>query len=152
MDFDRLALEARFATTLQPLARRWRAEADRASRDHGLTDATGYALLSLYRLDGEARQGDLAQAIDIQGASLVRLLDLLEHDGLVLRRTDRLDRRVNHVILSERGRATVVQLETTLAAIRATMFEGIDDATLAATADVIQQLARRVTEMRARRA
>lgn len=151
MEFDRLALEAQFAVSLQPLARRWRAEADRASRDHGLTDATGYALLSLYRLGGEARQSDLAAAIDIQGASLVRLLDLLENDGLVLRRGDAVDRRVNHVILSERGRATVVELETTLAAIRRTMFEGIDDATLAATADVIRQLARRVTEMRARR-
>ena len=52
---------------------------------YGLTDATWRPLFHLGRLGDGIRQTELAEALGIQGPSLVRLLDNLERDGLISR-------------------------------------------------------------------
>lgn len=145
---SRLAAEAEFARRLLPLARRWRAVADRAVANLGLSDATGWVLLHVGRLGDGVRQTELAAALDIQSASLVRLIDQLERTGLVERRIDGHDRRVNRVFLTATGETTVVQIEQALRAIRAELFEGIADADLATANAMLALLDERVTARR----
>ena len=147
MDLRPLA-EAEFARRLLPLARRWRAVADRAVAGFGLSDATGWVLLHVGRLGDGVRQTELAGALDIQSASLVRLIDQLERTGLVERRIDSDDRRVNRVFLTSAGETTVVQIEQALRAIRQELFEGIADTDLATANTMLALLDQRVTARR----
>lgn len=151
MDFDRFETEAEFARVLLPLARRWRAEADHAVAGFGLSDATGWVLLHVLRLGDRVRQGDLAAVLDIQGGSLVRLIDQLEKAGLVERRVDAQDRRANHVLLTDAGRAMAGGIERALEEIRRAMFEGVGDRDLAIANDVLKRLSMRVVERREQR-
>lgn len=143
--------EADFGRLLLPVARRWRAEADRAVATLGLSHASGWALLHVGRLgSGEAgvRQGDLAAAIDMRGSSLVPLLDRLEQAGLVARETEDGDRRVNRIHLSAQGRALVDRLETALRAIRRELLDGVEEADLTAAVRVMGALERRMSARR----
>ncbi len=140
--------EAEFARRLLPLARRWRAVADRAVAGFGLSDATGWVLLHVGRLGDGVRQTELAAALDIQSASLVRLIDQLERTGLVERRIDSDDRRVNRVFLTAAGETTVVQIEQALRAIRQQLFEGIADTDLTTANTILALLDQRVTARR----
>ena len=77
MKSDRYRLEASFGRRILPLSRRWRAAADRALAGCGVSNAAGWALLHVGRLGDDVRQGELVAELDMQGASVVRVLDQL---------------------------------------------------------------------------
>lgn len=133
-------MEADFGRVLLPLARRWRAEADRAVAGLGLSHASGWVLLHVGRLGENVRQSDLAAALDMQGPSLVRLIDRLESDALVGRRPEAGDRRINRVSLTPAGRALVEHIEGALTILRHEMLDGIDDTDLAIATDAMHRL------------
>jgi MarR family transcriptional regulator for hemolysin len=151
MNKDRPQAEAELARLLIPIARRWRAEADRAVADFGLSDATGWVLLHVFRLGDGVRQSELAAAVDVQGASLVRLIDQLERAGLVERRVDAQDRRANRVLLTGEGRLMAGRIEQALGLIRHELLDGVTDADLAAANRVLRLLTERVSERRGKR-
>ncbi len=95
-----------FGRRLFRLGQNWRRGIDARMRQFGLTDATWRPLLHLGRFGDGMRQTDLAAQLDIEAPSLVRLLDTLEHAGLVTRREDKEDRRSKIVQLTEAGRQT----------------------------------------------
>lgn len=137
MEIDRIAAEAQFGRLLLPLARRWRAAADRAMAGFGLSNSTAWVLLHVGRLGETVKQNELAAAIDITEASLVRLIDQLEQTGFAERQVDAADRRARHVVLTGEGRALVDRLEHALRAIRSELLTGIDDADLVAANRVL---------------
>lgn len=145
---SRIEAEAEFARRILPLARRWRAEADGAVADLGLSDATGWLVLHVGRLGDGVRQIELAAALDIQGASLVRLVDQVEGIGLVERRIDARDRRANRIFLTDAGRAMVGRIETSLRAIRQHLFEGVDNQDLDTANRVLAWLDQRMLAKR----
>jgi MarR family transcriptional regulator for hemolysin len=81
----------------------WRREIDLRVREFGLTEATWRPLLYLGRLGDGLRQTDLATALMIEGASLVRLVDALERAGLAERLEDPEDRRSKRVWMTPAG-------------------------------------------------
>ncbi len=81
----------------------WRREIDHDLRRFGLTEATWRPILMLGMLPPPVRQTDLARALEMEGGSLVRLLDVLESNGLVERISDARDRRSNQVIVTAEG-------------------------------------------------
>lgn len=86
------------------LGLKWRRLLDEELQSLGLTDATWRPLFHLGRLGDGLRQVALADAMAIQGSSLVRLLDNLERDGLIERREDPLDRRAKIIVMTPAGR------------------------------------------------
>jgi MarR family transcriptional regulator for hemolysin len=88
----------------------WRREIDQRVRAFGLTEATWRPILYLGRLGDGQRQTDLATALMIEAASLVRLVDLLERSGLVERLEDPDDRRSKRVWMTEAGRETFAKV------------------------------------------
>ena len=92
-----------FGRRMLRLGTAWRREIDQDLRRFGLTEATWRPILMLGMLPPPVRQTDLARALEIEGGSLVRLLDVLESNGLIERISDARDRRSNQVIVTAEG-------------------------------------------------
>lgn len=144
----RLALEARYARTLLPVARMWRQAADRALSGTGVSASNGWVLAQVGRLGDDVRQTDLAHELDLTGASLVRLLDLMAASAMVERHRDPVDARVSRVRLTDKGRQAAAEIEETLAALRSDMLSEIGDDDLAVALAVAEQLAARFQRRR----
>ena len=79
------------------------------------------------------RQNALADAIGIEGASLVRLIDELQASGLVTREPDPSDRRANVVSLHGPRGAKWWRKSTRLLALREQIFAGLPPGDIEAT-------------------
>ena len=150
MKSERYLVEASFGRRLLPLSRRWRKAADRALEDVGLSSAAGWALLHVGRLGDDVRQADLVAELDMQGASVVRVLDQLEAGELLTRAADSADRRTNRIRLTSSGRALLGRIEEKLATVRQELTEGIPDSALAIADAVLERIDQRMIVLRER--
>ncbi|HTR16636.1 MAG TPA: MarR family transcriptional regulator [Acetobacteraceae bacterium] len=114
-----------FGTRLYRLAQAWRRELDASLRQFELTDATWRPLLYLGRLGDGLRQTDLARALDIEGPSLVRLLDNLERQGLIERSDDPADRRSKLVHMTEAGERLYARVAEVASSVQARLLASI---------------------------
>ena len=117
------SLEQRFCLALLQASRAWRRVADTAAANFGLSEATAYPLVMMSRLGEGPRQTVLAEAMGLEGPSLVRLLDQLCAAGLVQRREDPSDRRAKTLHLTERGSLVSDDLLASLERTRARVFD-----------------------------
>ncbi|MGV3491761.1 MAG: MarR family winged helix-turn-helix transcriptional regulator [Devosia sp.] len=115
------------------VGRLWRKMARQVAAEHGVSEAASAPLVWIERLGDNVRQNALAEAIGIEGASLVRLIDELEGSGLVQRLPDPTDRRANSVSLTPRGTEVVAEVNANVAALRKQVFAGLSDADFEAT-------------------
>ncbi len=129
------------------LARIWRRESDQALSDHGLSYATAIPLLVLSRQGENVRQGVLADELGIEGPSLVRLIDLLQAEGLVERREDPTDRRAKTLHLTKAGDAKVEETNRVLRRVRASLLKDIGPEELAITFETLQRIERRASRL-----
>ena len=84
------------------VARLVRTVFDRRVREIGLTRAQWLALTRLHRRPGLS-QSEVADLLEIEKPSAGRLIDRLETNGLIERRPDPKDRRVNRVYLTDQA-------------------------------------------------
>jgi len=124
-----------------------RRELDQALSDHGLSNATAIPLLVLSRQGTPVRQGVLADELGIEGPSLVRLIDLLQAEGLVVRREDPTDRRAKTLHLTATGKAKVEEINRVLRRVRASLLKDIGSDELAVTFETLQRIERRATRL-----
>src|SRR5438105_13486239 len=89
---------------------------DQRAKRRGTTRAQWIVLFRLRQQEGLS-QVDLAEVLELQPISLVRLLDRLVEHGLLERRPDPKDRRTNRPFLTRAGR----QLGGHLDSLRATI-------------------------------
>lgn len=129
---ERNAALMALSMSLGVLQRGYRAAADKAVAAHGLSHAMAWPLVFIGRLGDGVRQGALAEAISIEGPSLVRTLDRLVEAGLVVRREDPLDRRAKTLHLTPEGAQARADIEAVLHGLRGTLYEGIADEDIAA--------------------
>ena len=99
---------------------------DRRGRDLGLTRSQWWVLTALYAMEG-VPQSELTDYMDVEKATLGRLIDRLEEKGWVERRPDTIDRRVKRLFLTAR----VQSLMRALRAVAALDFGAIDVPVLA---------------------
>ena len=145
-------IHAEIGFLITRLARLWRREADQALADHGLSQATALPLMVLSRRDKSVRQGVLAEEIGIEGPSLVRLIDLLQAEGLVERREDPTDRRAKTLHLTPIGEAKAEEINRVLRRVRAHLLKDIDADDLAVTFEALQRIEQQADRMSERRA
>jgi MarR family transcriptional regulator, transcriptional regulator for hemolysin len=112
---------------LVQLGRGWRRALDEELVGYGLTDATWRPLFHLGRLGDGIRQTALAEALGIQGPSLVRLLDNLERDGLIVRREDQGDRRAKILAMTADGRRIYQQVQAVTERVAERLLAGTDE-------------------------
>jgi MarR family transcriptional regulator for hemolysin len=78
---------------------------DQEMRPHGVTRAQWWALAQLSRGgEGGMAQAELARVLGLGKVAVGGMIDRLESAGLVVRRPDALDRRVNRILVTARGR------------------------------------------------
>jgi len=129
-----------FTMGLLPLARQWRRAVDAALAPIGLSEALAWPLITLEGHGGGLRQVELAAALDIGEASLVRLLARLEDMHLLERRSDPDDGRVKRVHLTPDGAAMVAHIHEAADRLRAIAMAGISDAELDQCLHVFKRL------------
>ncbi len=105
----RAELESEFLTALGPLRENLRRAFDRELNAFGLSRALARPLVRIGESDG-IRQCELAGQLDIEGPSLVRLLDQLAAEGLVVRRPDASDQRARTLHLTPQGKLLARQI------------------------------------------
>lgn len=131
-----------FAAGLPPVARAWRARNDAALAELGLSAALAYPIMAVHRLGGGVRQNVVADALGIEGPSLVRALDTLGAAGLLERRDDLADRRAKTLHLTREGERLARRIETVVAKVRDELLAGIREEDLATAVRVLQSIAR----------
>ena len=95
-----------FGILLHDVVRMMRVGYDRRMKPLGLTRSQWWVLNRLYFLEG-TRQSELASELDIEKATLGRLLDRLESKGWVVRKPDPTDRRAKRVYLTDKVEPTM---------------------------------------------
>jgi MarR family transcriptional regulator for hemolysin len=98
-----------FLFALFELQRMLRLYADKQARRYGLTRAQWAVLARVERTEG-LKQTEIADAMEMQPITLTRLIDKLCEAGLIERRTDDSDRRVNRLYLTEAARPLMAKL------------------------------------------
>ena len=142
-------VQEQLGRTIGQVARRWRAELDRRLQPYGLTESRWQILLTLKRASEPLRQKELADALSIQGPTLVRSLDSLEREGLVERRATADDRRAKTVHLTAKSEPALEQIQSAARSIRAELFVGIDPQDILHCLNVFDRLAQRLDEVAA---
>ncbi|MDQ0449635.1 MarR family winged helix-turn-helix transcriptional regulator [Methylobacterium aerolatum] len=140
MSEDLARLRQGFTHTLLVAGRQYRRAANAVAEAYGLSDATALPLLLIGRHGGEPRQTTLAEAVGIEGPSLVRLLDQLGAQGFVLRKEDPTDRRAKVLSLTPAGRAVVTAMEADLDTLREAVFGSVSTADLEASLRVFRAI------------
>lgn len=113
---------------LMVLSRAYRSAADKALADFGMSQATAWPVILTGRLGDGVRQGALAEALGVEGPSLVRVLDQLVAAGMIERREDPQDRRAKTIHLTEAGQVLRERVESVLVRLRRQLFDGASDA------------------------
>jgi DNA-binding MarR family transcriptional regulator len=110
--------------------------------EHGLTINDYEALLHLSRAEENAlRRVDLANSLLLTPSGVTRLLDGLERDGLVCKRTCASDARVTYAVLTDAGRKRLEQASRShVAAVRALFDERYSEDELATLAELLGRL------------
>jgi len=106
-----LDLQRQLIAQLVESSRLLRNYIDNRAKGRGTTRAQWIVLFRLRQQEGLS-QVDLAEVLELQPISLVRLLDRLVEHGLIERRHDPRDRRANRVFLTASGRQLVDDLDS----------------------------------------
>lgn len=111
---------------INDVARLLKTYADQAAREFGATRAQWAVLSRLNRSEG-LKQSELAELLDLQPISLTRLLDRLADNGLIERRPDPSDRRVNRLYLTPAARPLLEELAALGEELMGQVLHGLDD-------------------------
>jgi DNA-binding MarR family transcriptional regulator len=106
-----LDLKKQLVAQLVESSRLLRNYIDHRAKERGTTRAQWIVLFRLRQNEGLS-QVDLADVLELQPISLVRLLDRLVEHGLLERRHDPRDRRANRLFLTAKGRQLVDELDS----------------------------------------
>jgi MarR family transcriptional regulator, transcriptional regulator for hemolysin len=115
---------------------------DHRAKERGTTRAQWVVLFRLRAQEGLS-QVDLAEILELQPISLVRLLDRLVEQGLLERRHDPKDRRANRLFLTEQGRQLVDDLDSLRDAIAADVLHDISDEAVATSLTTLRSIKER---------
>ncbi|WGR92506.1 MarR family transcriptional regulator [Bradyrhizobium sp. ISRA443] len=120
-------IKRQFIAQLVESSRLLRNYIDHRAKARGTTRAQWIVLFRLREQEGLS-QVDLADVLELQPISLVRLLDRLVEHGLLERRPDPRDRRANRLFLTKRGRQLVDDLDSLRDAIASDVLRDVSNA------------------------
>lgn len=138
-----LDLKRQFIAQLVESSRLLRNYIDCRAKGRGTTRAQWIVLFRLREQEGLS-QVDLAEVLELQPISLVRLLDRLVDHGLLERRPDPRDRRANRLFLTEAGRRLVDDLDSLRDSIAVDVLQGISEDTIETSLEALQVIKHRI--------
>ncbi len=95
----------------------------------GLTPAQWKVILALDITDG-LTQKEVADMIYVDSSTLVPVIDKMEKDGLVQRKPDAKDRRVNRIFLTKKAESTVDSIVLIILQLRKMIYQGISESSI----------------------
>lgn len=134
-----MSLEEQFAEVLHRAAHGWRTALDRRLRPHGLSRSTWMILLHVSREAG-ITQSALAERLGIEAPTLVRQLDRMEREGILLRRSIPSDRRIKQLLLTESGQEIVGRIWENAAILRSEILHDLPVDELEITLRTLQRI------------
>ena len=92
----------------------------------GLTPSQWKIILALNISDG-LTQKELADKIYVDGSTLVPILDKMEQNGLIERKADSTDRRINRIFLTSKSESTVDSIILIVLQLRKMIYRGLSE-------------------------
>jgi MarR family transcriptional regulator for hemolysin len=135
---------ALFSEELAITSRKLRTLFDARVRARGLTLARARTLMHLARKDGMT-QTELAEILEIEGPTLVRLLDGLEKQGLIERQPVAGDRRAKQIALTYTGREQAAQVSQLVEEIRNEVLTDVSEVDLLTAIRIFKVMAQNIT-------
>ena len=139
-------VQFRFSSSLHTTARAWRQALDTRLKDLGVSQAGWMTIAMVAKADAELSQKQLADLLDVEGPTIVAMIDRLVSAGLVLRAPSPLDRRVKLIRLTEAGQALYGKVKERADLFRSNLLSDVDQATLLAATILLEQLQARIQE------
>lgn len=124
------------------VTRKMRTVFDNMVKEKGLTLARARILRLLKKADAGATQRALALELEIEGPTLVRLLDNLESQGWIERRSVEGDRRAKQIVLTDEGHGQEREVDVIAQRFRAEIMKGIDPEDMEIAIKVMGQMSR----------
>lgn len=122
------------------VTRKARTMFDNHVKEKGLTLARARILRLLRNSDAGATQRSLALELEIEGPTLVRLLDNLEAQFCIERVPVASDRRAKQIILTSEGFRQADEVEDIVSRFRAEIHRGVDAAEVEVVLNVIARM------------
>lgn len=140
-----------FGCLVNEVARLLRKFFDRRARALGVTRSQWSVLFQLGRQEGQT-QSELADNLDMEQPSLVRILDALEEARLVQRRPDAHDRRIKRVFLAEESHTILEPLGKVAEKTVADVLSPLDAAEQAQLTALLSKVKLNLLELRSQQA
>jgi MarR family transcriptional regulator, transcriptional regulator for hemolysin len=139
-------LKRQFISQLVESSRLLRNYIDHRAKGRGTTRAQWIVLFRLREQEGLS-QVDLAEVLELQPISLVRLLDRLVEHGLLERRHDPRDRRANRLFLTAAGRQLVDDLDSLRDSIAENVLQDVSVASIETTVQTLRDIKERIKSL-----
>lgn len=138
-----LDLKRQLVAQLVETSRLLRNHIDQRAKGRGTTRAQWIVLFRLRQQEGLS-QVDLADVLELQPISLVRLLDRLVEQKLLERKPDPADRRANKLYLTAKGRQLVDDLDSLRDEIATDVLTGVPEAAIESTLQTLVDMKPRI--------
>ncbi|MBO1041926.1 MarR family winged helix-turn-helix transcriptional regulator [Brucella pituitosa] len=136
---SRADLSAEMIDAMAKVNRRLRTLFDARVKERGLTLARARTLLTLIEQEG-LYQKELAEVLEIENATMVRLIDGLERQAFVERQAVEGDRRAKRIMMTEEGKQLAEEVVKLAGDVRADLLEGISDEDLSTALHVMRKM------------
>src|SRR5271163_3305240 len=136
-------LKRQFISQLVESSRLLRNYIEHRAKGRGTTRAQWIVLFRLREQEGLS-QVDLADVLELQPISLVRLLDRLVEHGLLERRHDPRDRRANRLFLTAAGRQLVDDLDSLRDSIAVNVLQDVPSESIQTSLETLRDIKDRI--------
>jgi MarR family transcriptional regulator, transcriptional regulator for hemolysin len=119
--------------------RKLRATFDAQVRERSMTLPRARVFFNLNKKDG-INQRELADRLELETPTLVRILDAMEGQGYVERRVAGSDRRAKEIYMTDSGRVVAAEVEELAEDVRGQIISGIPESDLRTTLNVIRAM------------
>ncbi|MFA1623144.1 MarR family winged helix-turn-helix transcriptional regulator [Rhizobium mongolense] len=134
-----MLLRRQLIEDIAAFTRKLRATFDSLVRERNMTLPRARVFFTLNKKDG-INQRELAERLELETPTLVRILDAMEAQGFLERRVAGSDRRAKEIYMTDAGRVVAGEVEDLAADVRARVVAGISESDLRTTLSVIRAM------------
>ena len=139
MNRDATDLHRNFGFLLKDVSRLYTRRFEERAQAIALTLPQCKALAYLAKYEGVS-QKRLAELIEVEPMTLVRMLDRMEADGWVERRSDPEDRRARSLVITEKAKPLIEHIWGLAGATRAEAFDGLSERERAQLLELLERV------------
>lgn len=132
-------LRAEMIDTMSKFNRKLRTVFDARVKERGLTLARARTLMALNKQEG-LYQKELAEVLEIENATMVRLLDGLERQSFIERQSVEGDRRAKRIVMTVEGQQLAEQVVELANEVREDLLDGVSDEEINIALNVLKKM------------